>query len=174
MKYSITNAQKSDDMITGEMMQRSLVLHIIQPGLAGLMDGSVSSLAPLFAVAYATHNTHTTFIVGLATAAGAGISMAFSEALSDDGKLSGRGNPWQRGLASGLMTFAGAIGHTLPFLFTNFSVAMMLTPIIVAVELLAISFIRYRYMQTPLGKTLLQVFVGGVIVFLAGMFIGKG
>src|ERR1700716_2837303 len=101
--------------VTKETAQRKLVLHIIQPGLAGLMDGSVSSLAPLFAVAYATHNSHTSFIVGLATAAGAGISMAFSEALSDDGKLSGRGNPWKRGLASGLMTFLGAIGHTLPF-----------------------------------------------------------
>src|SRR2546423_6796234 len=107
--------------------QRNLVLHIIQPGLAGLMDGSVSSLAPLFATAYATHNSHTTFIVGLATAAGAGISMAFSEALSDDGKLSGRGNPWLRGLASGLMTFAGAIGHTLPFLLGNYSLAMTIS-----------------------------------------------
>jgi VIT1/CCC1 family predicted Fe2+/Mn2+ transporter len=163
-----------ESIITIEVAKRNLVLHIIQPGLAGLMDGSVSSLAPLFAAAYATHNTHTTFIVGLATAAGAGISMAFSEALSDDGKVSGRGNPWQRGLACGLMTFAGAIGHTLPFLFASFSVAMMLTPIIVAVELLAIAFIRYRYMQTPLVKTLLQVFVGGVIVYLAGIFIGKG
>src|SRR6201989_3420371 len=98
-----------------EVDERSLILQYVQPGLAGLMDGSVSSLAPLFAAAYLTHNSRTTFIVGLATAAGAGISMAFSEALSDDGKLSGRGNPWQRGVASGLMTFAGAIGHTLPF-----------------------------------------------------------
>ena len=128
----------------------------------------------MFAAAYSTHNTHTTFIVGLATAAGAGISMAFSEALSDDGKLSGRGNPWKRGLASGLMTFAGAIGHTLPFLFAQFSVAMMIATIIVGVELLAISFIRHRYMQTPLAKALVQVLAGGVIVFLAGMFIGKG
>ena len=160
-------------MINNVTAQRDLVLHIIQPGLAGLMDGSVSSLAPLFAAAYATHNTHTTFIVGLATAAGAGISMAFSEALSDDGKLSGRGNPWQRGLASGLMTFAGAIGHTLPFLFTNFSLAITLTPIVVAIELLAIAFIRHRYMQTSLAKTLLQVFAGGVMVFIAGMIIGR-
>jgi VIT1/CCC1 family predicted Fe2+/Mn2+ transporter len=160
-------------MINNVTTQRDLVLHIIQPGLAGLMDGSVSSLAPLFAAAYATHNTHTTFIVGLATAAGAGISMAFSEALSDDGKLSGRGNPWQRGLASGLMTFAGAIGHTLPFLFANFSLAMTLTPIVVAIELLAIALIRHRYMQTSLAKTLLQVFAGGVMVFIAGIFIGR-
>jgi len=159
---------------TNILTERTLILQIIQPGLAGLMDGSVSSLAPLFAAAYSTHNTHTTFIVGLATASGAGISMAFSEALSDDGKLSGRGNPWQRGLASGLMTFIGAVGHALPFLFTEFSVAMMIATIIVGIELLAIAFIRHRYMQTPLAKTLLQVLAGGVIVFLAGMFIGKG
>ena len=159
---------------TNETTQRTLVLHIIQPGLAGLMDGSVSSLAPLFAAAYATHNAHTTFIVGLATAAGAGISMAFSEALSDDGKLSGRGNPWHRGLASGLMTFAGAIGHTLPFLITGFSMAMMIATIIVSAELLAIALVRHRYMQIPLAKSLLQVFAGGMVVFLAGMFIGKG
>ncbi|MCW3089809.1 MAG: Rubrerythrin [Ferruginibacter sp.] len=161
-------------MITEETTQRNLVLHLIQPGLAGLMDGSVSSLAPLFAAAYSTHNTHTTFIVGLATAAGAGISMAFSEALSDDGKLSGRGNPWQRGFASGLMTFAGAIGHTLPFLFAQFSVAMILAIIIVAVELFAIALVRHKYMNIPLAKTLFLVLVGGLIVFLAGMFIGKG
>ena len=157
-----------------ETARRNLVLHIIQPGLAGLMDGSVSSLAPLFAAAYSTHNTHTTFIVGLATAAGAGISMAFSEALSDDGKLSGRGNPWTRGLVCGLMTFAGAIGHTLPFLSTRFTTAMSIATIIVGLELLAIAFVRHRYMQTPLGKTLVQVLAGGVIVFLAGMFIGRG
>src|SRR5882757_9563483 len=163
----------NENIPTTEITRRNLVLHIIQPGLAGLMDGSVSSLAPLFAVAYSTHNSHTTFIVGLATAAGAGISMAFSEALSDDGKLSGRGNPWKRGIASGLMTFAGAIGHTLPFLFTNFSLAMMISTIVVGIELLTIAFIRHKYMQTPLAKTLLQVFAGSVIVFLAGMFIGK-
>lgn len=166
--------QTNNDVLSKEITQRNLVLHIIQPGLAGLMDGSVSSLAPLFAAAYATHNSHTTFIVGLATAAGAGISMAFSEALSDDGKLSGRGNPWKRGLASGLMTFAGAIGHTLPFLFTDFSIAMIISTIVVVVELLVIAFVRHWYMQTPLVRTLLQVFAGGVIVFLAGMLIGKG
>ena len=164
----------NNGILTHETTQRNLVLHIIQPGLAGLMDGSVSSLAPLFAAAYATQNSHTAFIVGLATATGAGISMAFSEALSDDGKLSGRGSPLKRGLASGLMTFAGAIGHTLPFLITNFSLAMMISTIVVGIELLAIAFVRHRYMQTPLAKTLLQVFAGGVIVFLAGMFIGKG
>ncbi len=164
----------NESIITTEITKRNLVLHIIQPGLAGLMDGSVSSLAPLFAVAYSTHNAHTTFIVGLATATGAGISMAFSEALSDDGKLSGRGSPWQRGVASGLMTFAGAIGHTLPFLVAQFSIAITIATIIVGIELLAISYIRHRYMQTPLAKALVQVLAGGVIVFLAGMFIGKG
>src|ERR1700730_7452601 len=162
-----------ESIITTEITNRNLVLHIIQPGLAGLMDGSVSSLAPLFAAAYSTHNTHTTFIVGLATAAGAGISMAFSEALSDDGKLSGRGNPWQRGLASGLMTFVGAIGHTLPFLFAQFSVAMIIATIIVGIELLAIAFIRHRYMQTPLAKTMVQVLAGGIIFFFDGMFFWK-
>jgi VIT1/CCC1 family predicted Fe2+/Mn2+ transporter len=166
---------KTDEgIITDETTQRKLVLHIIQPGLAGLMDGSVSSLAPLFAAAYSTHNTHTTFIVGLATAAGAGISMAFSEALSDDGKLSGRGSPWKRGFASGIMTFIGAIGHALPFLFAKFSIAVMIATIVVGIELLAIAFIRHLFMQTPLSKTMLQVFIGGVIVFLVGMYIGKG
>src|SRR3954468_4406807 len=139
-----------------EMLRRNLVLHIIQPGLAGLMDGSVSSLAPLFAAAFATHNSHTTFIVGLATAAGAGISMAFSEALSDDGKISGRGNPWQRGFASGLMTFAGAIGHTLPFLLGDYSLAMTISIIVVSIELMVIALIRHKYMQTSLTKTVMQ------------------
>jgi VIT1/CCC1 family predicted Fe2+/Mn2+ transporter len=154
--------------------ERGLILQYVQPGLAGLMDGSVSSLAPLFAAAYATHNSHTAFIVGLATAAGAGISMAFSEALSDDGKISGRGKPWQRGLVSGLMTFAGAIGHTLPFLLSNYSLAMAISMIVVCVELTIITFIRHRYMQTSLARTAVQVFIGGLIVFLAGIIIGKG
>src|SRR5260221_6700025 len=131
-----------ENIDTNISAQRTLILQIIQPGLAGLMDGSVSSLAPLFAAAYSTHNTHTTFIVGLATASGAGISMAFSEALSDDGKLSGRGNPWKRGLASGLMTFAGALGHTLPFLIPNFRIAMAISTTVVVIELLAIALIR--------------------------------
>jgi VIT1/CCC1 family predicted Fe2+/Mn2+ transporter len=152
--------------------ERNLILQYIQPGLAGLMDGSVSSLAPLFAAAFATHNSHTTFIVGLATAAGAGISMAFSEALSDDGKISGRGNPWQRGLICGLMTFAGAIGHTLPFLLKSYSLAMTFSFIVVSVELVLITVIRHRYMQTTFLRTAIQVFLGGIIVFLAGLVIG--
>src|SRR5258706_16417220 len=113
-----------NDILINETMQRNLLLHIIQPGLAGLMDGSVSSLAPLFAAALSTRNNHTTFLVGLATAVGAGISMAFSEALSDDGKLSGRGNPVSRGIVCGLMTFIGAAGHTLPFLLPTFNIAL--------------------------------------------------
>src|SRR5580692_3098998 len=118
--------------------KRDLILQIIQPGLEGLMDGSVSSLAPLFAAALSTRNNHTTFLVGLATAVGAGISMAFSEALSDDGKLSGRGNPLTRGLVCGLMTFIGAAGHTLPFLLPSFHIALAVAITVVLVELLTI------------------------------------
>jgi VIT1/CCC1 family predicted Fe2+/Mn2+ transporter len=153
--------------------KRDLVLHIIQPGLEGLMDGSVSSLAPLFAAALSTKNNHTTYLVGLAVAVGAGISMAFSEALSDDGKLSGRGNPITRGLACGLMTFVGAIGHTLPFLLSSYHAALTAAVIVVIVELLVIAWVRNRYMDTPLGKAVLQIVVGGAAVFLAGILIGQ-
>jgi erythrin-vacuolar iron transport family protein len=153
--------------------KRAFILHVIQPGLAGLMDGSVSSLAPLFAAALSTHNSHTTFLVGLATAVGAGISMAFSEALSDDGKLSGRGNPITRGVVCGLMTFIGAAGHTLPFLLSSFHIAMTVATMVVLVELLAIAWIRHRYMDTALMKAALQIVLGGAIVFIAGILIGK-
>jgi erythrin-vacuolar iron transport family protein len=152
--------------------KRELILKVIQPGLAGLMDGSVSSLAPLFAAALSTHNSHITFIVGLATAVGAGISMAFSEALSDDGKLSGRGNPISRGIVCGLMTFIGAAGHTLPFLLSSFHIALTIAIIVVLVELLTIAWIRHRYMDTALMKAALQIILGGVIVFIAGILIG--
>jgi VIT1/CCC1 family predicted Fe2+/Mn2+ transporter len=152
--------------------KRELILKVIQPGLAGLMDGSVSSLAPLFAAALSTHNSHITFIVGLATAVGAGISMAFSEALSDDGKLSGRGNPISRGIVCGLMTFIGAAGHTLPFLLSSFHIALTIAIIVVLVELLTIAWIRHRYMDTALMKAALQIVLGGVIVFIAGILIG--
>src|SRR3977135_1737337 len=128
--------------------QREFILHVIQPGLAGLMDGSVSSLAPLFAAAFSTRNSHTTFIVGIATAVGAGISMAFSEALSDDGKLSGRGNPLTRGLVCGLMTFIGAAGHAIPFLLPSFHIALVVAMIIVLIELLVIAWVRHAYMDT--------------------------
>jgi len=152
---------------------RAFVLSVIQPGLAGLMDGSISSLAPLFAAAFATRDSHTAFLVGLATAIGAGISMAFSEGLSDDGKLSGRGSPWVRGMVCGLMTFLGALGHTLPFLIPAFLTASLFAGGVVIAELLLIALIRNRYMDTPLPAATFQVVVGGVIVFLAGILIGN-
>jgi erythrin-vacuolar iron transport family protein len=153
--------------------ERSFILSVVQPGLAGLMDGSVSSLAPLFAAAFASRDSKMAFIVGLATAVGAGISMAFSEALSDDGKISGRGNPWLRGPICGAMTFLGAIGHTLPFLIPNFDLAMVIAVVIVVIELLVIAWVRHRYMDTPLLSACFQVIVGGVIVFVAGIIIGS-
>src|SRR6266508_2258962 len=152
--------------------QRAFILSVVQPGLAGLMEGSISSLAPLFAAAFATRDSHTAFLVGLATAIGAGISMAFSEGLSDDGKLSGRGSPWLRGTVCGLMTFLGALGHTLPFLIPVFLTAALIAAAVVIVELLLIAWIRNHYMDTPLLAATFQVIVGGVIVFLAGILIG--
>jgi hypothetical protein len=154
--------------------QRAFVLSVVQPGLAGLMDGSISSLAPLFAAAFATRDSHTAFLVGLATAIGAVISMAFSEGLSDDGKLSGRGSPWVRGAVCGLMTFLGALGHTLPFLIPAFLTASFLAGGVVIAELLLIAWVRNRYMATPWPAATFQVIVGGVVVFLAGILIGSG
>jgi hypothetical protein len=152
---------------------RAFILGVVQPGLAGLMDGSISSLAPLFAAAFATRNSWTAFLVGIATAIGAGISMAFSEGLSDDGKVSGRGSPWVRGPVCGLMTFLGAAGHTLPFLIPAFLTAVLLAAGVVVVELLLIAYIRKRFMDTPLLAAIFQVVVGGAIVFLAGILIGS-
>jgi VIT family. len=152
---------------------RAFILSIVQPGLAGLMDGSISSLAPLFAAAFATRDSHTAFLVGLATAIGAGISMAFSEGLSDDGKLSGRGSPWLRGTVCGWMTFLGALGHTLPFLIPAFLTAALIAAGVVVAELLLIAWIRNRYMDTPLLAATFQVVVGGVVVFIAGILIGS-
>ena len=153
--------------------RRLFVLQIVQPGLAGLMDGSVSTLAPLFAAAFATKSTTDTFLVGLAASVGAGISMGFAEALSDDGSLTGRGQPWLRGLASGLMTSAGGLGHTLPYLIPNFQVAFIVSVAVVLAELGAISYIRHRYMDTPFLSAAFQVVVGGLLVFLAGILIGS-
>jgi rubrerythrin len=153
--------------------RRLFVLQIVQPGLAGLMDGSVSTLAPLFAAAFATHQSHDAFLVGLAASVGAGISMGFAEALSDDGSLTGRGHPWVRGLVCGLMTSAGGIGHTLPFLLPSFHIAFTAAVAVVAVELACISYIRHRYMDSPLLAATLQVVLGGVLVFLAGVLIGS-
>jgi len=158
--------------IEQNVARRLFVLHFVQPGLAGLMDGSVSTLAPLFAAAFATGNTAETFKVGLAASVGAGISMGFAEALSDDGKLSGRGTPWLRGLVCGLMTAIGGLGHTLPFLIPDFRLAMTIAMVVVVIELSIISFIRWRYMDTPLLSAAFQVIVGGLLVFLAGWFIG--
>jgi len=149
------------------------VLQYVQPGLAGLMDGSVSTLAPLFAAAFATHNTWETFLVGLAASVGAGISMGFAEALSDDGSLTGRGAPVLRGTICGLMTFLGGIGHTLPYLIPSFSVATVAAFVVVAIELAVISYVRYRYMDTPFLAAAFQVVVGGVLVFAAGILIGS-
>jgi VIT1/CCC1 family predicted Fe2+/Mn2+ transporter len=148
------------------------VLQTVQPGLAGLMDGSVSTLAPIFAVAFATHNPHFAFVTGLAAAVGAGISMAFAEALSDDGKLTGRGHPFRRGVIIGAMTFLGGIFHTLPFLFSNIHVALTLAYLVVGVELVTIAYIRYRYFDMRFWLSVMQVVVGGALVFLAGILIG--
>ena len=170
LQESITPAvaRKEEDT-----QRRLFVLQIVQPGLAGLMDGSVSTLAPVFAAAFATKNTWDAFLVGLAASIGAGISMAFAEALSDDGSLTGRGRPVLRGTVTGLMTAAGGIGHTLPFLIPDFRVAMTAAIAVVAVELGAISYIRNRYMDTPLLSAAFQVVLGGVLVFLAGILIGN-
>ena len=152
---------------------RRFVLRIVQPGLAGLMDGSVSTLAPIFATAFATHSSRTVFLIGAASAVGAGISMAFSEGLSDDGTLTGRGNPVFRGLVTGAMTFLGGFLHTLPFLIGNVHRALTLAYFVVGLELIAISWIRYRYFKTSFAMSCLQVIVGGGLVFAAGILIGR-
>lgn len=151
---------------------RNFLLRIVQPGLAGLMDGSVSTLAPIFATAFATHQPFTAFLVGIAAATGAGISMAFSEALSDDGALTGRGNPWLRGGVTGLMTFLGGSLHTLPFLVPDLPVALLVAYIVVAVELLAIAAIRRRFFGTSRWLSVLQVVGGGALVFAAAWIFG--
>ena len=157
-----------------EQAQRRLfVLQIVQPGLAGLMDGSVSTLAPVFAAAFATHQSWDAFLVGLAASAGAGISMGFAEALSDDGSLTGRGHPWVRGLVCGAMTALGGIGHTLPFLIRDFRAALWAAGMVVLVELGVITWIRQRYMDTPWVTAALQVGLGGVLVFITGVLIGS-
>lgn len=153
--------------------QKLFLLQVVQPGLVGLMDGSVSTLAPLFAAAFATHSTWETFLVGLAASLGAGISMGLAEALSDDGKLSGRGRPLIRGLASGLMTMVGGLGHALPYLIPDFWTATVIAMIVVFFELWAISWIRWKYMDTPFLRAAFQVAVGGALVFLTGILIGS-
>lgn len=153
---------------------QSFVLRVIQPGLAGLMDGSVSTLAPVFAAAFATNNTWEAFLVGLAASVGAGISMGFAEALSDNGSLTGRGAPLIRGGITGLMTTAGGIGHTLPFLIPHFMIAMVVAIAVVVVELAVISWVRWKYMDTPPLSATMQVAFGGALVFGVGILIGSG
>jgi erythrin-vacuolar iron transport family protein len=168
-KHLTTAARAEED----ESHRRLFLLQVVQPGLAGLMDGSVSTLAPLFAAAFATHKSWDAFLVGMAASIGAGISMAFSEGLSDDGSLTGRGSPWLRGSVTGAMTTAGGLGHTLPFLISNFHVATIIAIIVVGVELGVISYIRHRYMDTPFLQAAFQVIVGGVLVFFTGYLIGS-
>jgi erythrin-vacuolar iron transport family protein len=154
--------------------RRQFILTWVQPGLAGLMDGSVSTLAPIFATAFATQNTWTTFLVGLAASVGAGISMGFTEAAHDDGVLSGRGSPWKRGLASGVMTALGGLGHALPYLIPDFWTATTVAMVVVFVELWAIAWIQNRFMETPFLRAAFQVVLGGALVFAAGALIGGG
>lgn len=154
--------------------RRQFVLTWVQPGLAGLMDGSVSTLAPIFATAFATQDTWTTFLVGLAASIGAGISMGFTEAASDDGELSGRGSPWKRGVAAGVMTTIGGLGHALPYLIPDFWTATITAFVVVFLELWAIVWIQNRYMDTPFLRATFQVVLGGALVFAAGALIGSG
>lgn len=156
-----------------EAQKRLFLLQVIQPGLAGLMDGSVSTLAPLFAAAFATHSSIDTFLIGLAASIGAGISMGFAEALSDDGSLTGRGHPWMRGGITGFMTTVGGIGHTLPYLIPNVYTATTIAVIVVLVELGVIAWVRHKFMDTSLATAVFQVVVGGILVFLAGVLIGN-
>ena len=156
-----------------EASHRQFVLTYVQPGLAGLMDGSVSTLAPIFAAAFATHNTWQTFLVGLAASIGAGISMGMTEAMADDGKISGRGSPVTRGVVTGLMTVAGGLGHALPYLIPNFNVATTIAFIVVFIELWIIAWIRSTYMDTPFLRAVFEVVVGGAIVFAVGILIGS-
>lgn len=167
--------EKSEERL---VQHRLFVLQYVQPGLTGLIDGSVSTLAPLFAAAFATHSNKDTFLVGLAASLGAGISMGISEAMADDGKISGRGSPWLRGVVCGLMTTAGGLGHTLPYLIPSdwpnaFLTATALAGIVVAVELVLIAWIRTRYMDTPFFRSVVQVIVGGALVLAAGAIIGS-
>ncbi len=157
-----------------ETAKRQFVLTWVQPGLAGLMDGSVSTLAPIFATAFATQDTWTTFLVGLAASVGAGISMGFTEAASDDGQLSGRGSPFKRGISSGVMTTVGGLGHALPYLIPHFWTATLTAFVVVFVELWAIAWIQNKYMETPFFRAAFQVVLGGALVFAAGVLIGSG
>lgn len=167
-RYLGTVERKQEDAAA----RRQFILTWVQPGLAGLMDGSVSTLAPIFATAFATHNPWTTFLVGLSASVGAGISMGFTEAIHDDGKISGRGSPWKRGIASGVMTTLGGLGHALPYLIPDFWTATVIALIVVFIELWVIVWIQNRYMETPFLRATLQVVLGGALVLAAGILIG--
>jgi erythrin-vacuolar iron transport family protein len=167
----IARAKVTDE--ESDRQKRLFLMQVIQPGLAGLMDGSVSTLAPLFAAAFATGNSWDTFRVGLVASFGAGISMGFAEALSDDGSLTGRGHPWARGSVCGLMTTLGGIGHTLPYLIHNMHTATAIAVGVVTVELGVIAWVRRKYMDTPWSSAVIQVVIGGVLVFLVGILIGS-
>ena len=167
---SLTTDVKAEEDAT---KNRLFVLQVVQPGLAGLIDGSISTLAPIFAAAFATHNTWDAFLVGMAASIGAGISMGLTEALSDDGEITGRGHPWIRGVVCGAMTTLGGLGHTLPYLIKDFWTANAVAGVVVAVELAAIAWIRFRYMETPFTSALVQVVLGGILVLLTGIFIGS-
>ncbi|MFT6674934.1 MAG: rubrerythrin [Sulfitobacter sp.] len=172
----LTATHLDEDALTAEdnRAHRQFILTWVQPGLAGLMDGSVSTLAPIFATAFATQDTWTTFLVGLAASVGAGISMGFTEAASDDGELSGRGSPWKRGFASGIMTTVGGLGHALPYLIPDFWTATTTAFVVVFIELWAIAWIQNKYMDTPFFRAAMQVVLGGALVFAAGVLIGSG
>lgn len=181
MAHAFRDKYLTQDALAQEKhtQHRQFVLEYVQPGLAGLMDGSVSTLAPIFAAAFATQNNHETFVIGLAASIGAGISMGFTEALSDDGQISGRGSPLTRGIVCGLMTTLGGLGHVLPYLIPDsvpnaFWLATIIASIIVVVELFAIAWVRAKYMDTPFLKAAFQVIVGGALVFAAGIWIGSG
>ncbi len=170
LEEGVSESDRDDER---ETARRAFLLQIVQPGLIGLMDGSVSTLAPVFAAAFATHDTWATFLVGMAASVGAGISMGFAEALSDDGTLTGRGHPWVRGWVTGLMTTVGGVGHTLPYLIPHFWIATLIAVAVVVLELWAIAWVRARYMDTPFLRAAYQIVVGGLLVFVTGILIGS-
>jgi len=174
MANRLTDELSADASAQNEITveKKQFILTYVQPGLAGLMDGSVSTLAPIFAAAFATGDTWSTFLIGLSASVGAGISMGFTEVASDDGVISGRGSPIKRGFAAGIMTTIGGLGHTLPYLITDFNMATTIAILIVFVELWAITWIQNRYMETPIMRAAFQVVLGGALVFAAGVIIG--
>ncbi len=175
LAHNLEDAHLTGDAKASEQMtaQRAFVLQYVQPGLTGLIDGSISTLAPIFAAAFATHNTWQTFLVGMAASIGAGISMGIAEAMSDDGMISGRGHPWMRGAITGLMTAIGGLGHTLPYLIPDFWTATGVAAVVVAIELWLIAWIRAKYMDTPFWRASVEVVIGGLIVFAVGILIGS-